>query len=193
MELGANRYRKFLVLALFLVISCARGTSTMRTFVREGVDISYIKRVAVLRFENHTRDKFAAERLRDIVANEILALGVFDVVDKSLVDLVLAEEIGKKGVALDKGTIKRIAKRLGVQALILGSVDDYRMESRGSFSYPVVALTLRLVDGRSGEIVWSASASKTGYSFWGRLFGFKPKDVMELSFDLVHAMLKGLK
>ncbi|NPA15985.1 MAG: hypothetical protein GXO44_05495 [Deferribacteres bacterium] len=193
MELDVNRYSKLLVLMLFFVVSCASGTGTMRVFVREGVDISYIKRVAVLRFENHTRDKFAAERLRDIVANEILALGLFDVVDKSIVDVVLNEEVGKKEVSLDKGTMRRIAKRLGVQALVLGSVDDYRMESKGTFSYPVVALTLRLVDGRSGEIIWSASASKTGYSFWGRLFGLKPKDIMEVSFELVHSMLKRLK
>ncbi len=192
MELDLNRYCKLLMVFVVLV-SCAQKGVTKRVFVREGVDISYIKKVAVLRFENHTKEKYAGERLRDIVSNEILALGIFDVVDKSFVNFVLGEESEEEKVTIDKRMVKRLAKRLGVQGFILGSVDEYKVENRGPFSYPVVALTLRLVDGKSGEIVWSASASKTGYSTLGRLFGVKGKDIVEVSFELVRSMLEDLR
>ena len=195
MVLDFERFSKLLICfwALLILIGCAGGNTTIRSFFRKEVDLSYIRKVAVLKFDNHSQDKFAGDRLRDLVANEILALGIFDVVDRSVVDFVLKEELGKETVNLSKSDLIRIAKRLKVQGLILGSVDDYRLANRGSFSYPVVALTLRLVDGKTGEIIWSSSGTKTGYSFWGRLFGFKPKDIMEISFDLVRGMLRKLR
>ncbi|WP_169311171.1 GNA1162 family protein [Thermodesulfatator indicus] len=163
-----------------------------KSFVRSGVDIGYIKKVAVLTFQNNSQDNFAAERLRNIVITEILSRGIFDVIDKSLVDTVLLEEGITEQTIYNKITLRRIAKKLGVQALITGSVDTYEIVREGTYSYPVVAITLTLIDGSTGEIVWRASGSLTGYSTIGRIFGLKPKDLTQLSFELVQNLLKQL-
>ena len=181
-----------LVILTSALISCAKK-GTVTRFVRQEIDPSYVKRVAVLKFENHTKDKNAGERLRDITTTEILAMGLFDVVDKAVVAIILQEETGGKAEALDRITVKRIAKKLGVQGLVIGSVDTYEEKRNGNYSYPVVALTLRLIDGSSGQIIWQASGTETGYSTVERLFGIAPKDLSQVSYQLVRRLLRTLK
>lgn len=182
----------WVIILLTVIISC--GPKQMQqSFLREEVDISYIKRVAVLKLENNSQQNYAAERLRNIVMTEILTLGLFDVVDKALVDMVLTEEVVSEQGGYNKATLRRIAKKLGVQGLVVGSVDSYDIMREGSYTYPVVALTLRLVDGSTGEIIWQASGTESGYSTIGRLFGLKPKDLTQISFELVESLLRSLK
>ncbi len=188
---------KFTVLfymGLFVLLFSSCGSKQMmESFVREGVDPSYIKRVAVLKFENNSQDSYAAERLRNITMTQILSLGLFDVIDKAMVDVVLEEQMLGDKVSLDKSTLRRIAKKLGVQALVVGSVDAYEEKREGSYTYPVIALTLRLIDGASGEVIWQASGTASGYSTVGRLFGLRPQDFTQVSFNLVERLLKTLK
>ncbi len=180
-----------LVIMGFILVSCGVYYQS-KSFVREGVDPSYITKVAVLKFENNSRNSHAAERLRNIVITQILGRGLFDVVDKSLVDNILEEEMLGEKVFYNKATLRRIAKKLGIQAVVVGSVDEYEMKRRGSYNYPVVALTLRLIDASTGEILWEASGTVSGYSTLGRIFGLKPKDFTQLSLDLVGNLLDSL-
>ncbi len=191
--LKSNIFKVFFGLLVMFVLSSCGASYVQKSFLRPGVDTTYIKRVAVLKFQNNTQQKFAAERLRNIVMTELLTEGIFDVVDRSLVDMVLLEEVvGEQGV-YNKATLRRIAKKLGVQGLITGSVDAYEIVRDGSYSYPVVALTLTLIDGSTGEIVWQASGTASGYSTLGRVFGLRSKDLTQLSFDLVQDLLRTLR
>jgi len=182
----------FLIVVAVFLSSCAKK-GALTHFTRQEIDPAYVKRVAVLKFENHTKEKNAGERLRDITTTEILAMGLFDVVDKAVVAIILQEETGGKAEALDRITVKRIAKKLKVQGLMIGSVDTYEEKRNGNYSYPVVALTLRLIDGASGQIIWQASGTETGYSTTERLFGITPKDLSQVSYQLVRRLLKTLR
>ncbi len=194
MRLDKIIFIRFLILTVSSLIMVSCGTQQIhQSFLRKEIDISYIKQVAVLKFENNSQQTYAAERLRNIVMTEILALGLFDVVDKALVDMVLTEEVVGEQGGYNKATLRRMAKKLRVQALVVGSVDSYDIIREGSYSYPVVALTLRLVDGSTGEIIWQASGTASGYSTIGRLFGLKPKDLTQISFELVESLLRSLK
>ncbi len=192
-----NRFKFFfLIFLLISFISCiGRNTIRHKTFLRKDVDISYIKKVAVLPFENHTKDENAGEIVRDIVITEILAMHIFDVVGKTFVNFVVNEETGGETLetTFSKETLKRIAKRLKVDGLIVGSVDEYKLKRDGMYSYPVITLTLRLIDGKSGILIWQTSGTITGYTNLGRLLGLKSKDINELTFDLVERLLSRLK
>ena len=158
------------------------------------MDISYIKKVAVLTFENHTKHETANEIARDITITEILAMDIFDVVGKSFVNAVINEEVGDdENPVFDKVTLKRISRKLHCNGLILGSVDSYEDKRDGGYTYPVVTLTLRLIDGKTGMVLWQTSGTKTGYSISERLLGIKPKDINELTFDLIESLLSSLK
>ncbi|OGQ99172.1 MAG: hypothetical protein A2521_08740 [Deltaproteobacteria bacterium RIFOXYD12_FULL_57_12] len=181
-----------LVLGSGLLGGCGLGGDS-QSFVREDIDLGYYEKVAVLPFENHTSDAFAADRLRDIAMTQLMATGSYDVVDKGLVDSVLLEEAIEKNAPLSKATLGRLGQLLNVQAVLLGSVDQ-ASEARGGggFGYPEVSLTLRLVDTSSGTVVWQASGHRSGYSLAGRLFGAAPKDEFQISLDLIKDLLAGV-
>ncbi len=181
-----------LFLIFFVIPGCA-PKQKIDYFLREGVDPHYIRKVAVLKFENNSQESYAAERVRNIVMTEILALGLFDVVDKALVDMVLEEEALSDKILLDKAALRRLAKKLGSQGLITGSVDTYEIAREGTYSYPIIAITLRLIDGATGEVIWQASGNISGYSTLGRLLGLRPKDPTQLTFELVRRLLETLK
>ncbi|MCP3178290.1 MAG: penicillin-binding protein activator LpoB [Desulfuromonadales bacterium] len=183
--------RFFLFLALLTAVGCS---TTRHSFVEESFDPGYVQMVAVLPLENHSAEKFAAERLRDVVTTELLARRLFKVVEKGDLRRFLREEVAEaETVSLDASTAKRMGKALNVDAYLAGSVDDYSELRNGSYSYPQVALTLRLVDVQTGRIIWQASDSARGYSTFGRIFGFASPSVNEVSYRLVRDLLKSLR
>jgi len=186
--------RPFFHLALILFVSfslqgCAGTDSVQQTFVRENVDLGYITRVAVLPFENNTQDDFAAQRIRDITATRILAMGIFDVVDRGVVDSGLREMAIDKDTPLDVPVVKRLGQRLGVQAFVYGTVNSIGENRQGSFTYPQVALTLELIDSESAQVLWRNSDTNSGYSLADRLFGLAPLDAFQITVNLLNSML----
>jgi len=177
------------VLLLFLLQGCAGTDSVQQTFVRDNVDLGYITRVAVLPFDNNTQDDFAAQRIRDITATRILALGIFDVVDKGIVDSALREMAIDKDTPLDVPVVKRLGQRLGVQAFVCGTVNSIGENRQGSFTYPQVALTLELLDSESAQVLWRNSDTNSGYSLADRLFGLAPMDGFQITVSLLNSML----
>ena len=172
----------------FLVSGCA-GTSQVQHFLREEIALDFIKRVAVLPLQNNTKEQFAAELARDVVTTQVLALGVFDVVDNGIVDSVLREEGIKPNAPLSLVSLKRIGKRLGVQAVIFGGVDLSGDRRQGSIVFPEMALTLNLVETSSAVVLWQASGHQDGSSMIGRLFGLKPTDSFKIALNLTHDIL----
>ncbi len=172
-----------------LLQGCAAKTK-IEEFSREDVDLSYITKIAVLPFENHTKDEFAAQRMRDITITQVLAMGLFDVVDKGVVDSALMDFAVEPGKPIDSPILKRLGKRLGVDAFLMGEVNEVGEDRRGSMSFPLVSLTMRLVDSKAVLVLWRASGHKSGYSTMYRLFGISPKDSFEVSMELVRDMLR---
>ncbi|RLD93459.1 MAG: hypothetical protein DRI93_05275 [Aquificota bacterium] len=185
--------RRLSLLSSLICVIFTLGCGGVKYYVKEGAEISYVRRVAVLPFQNNTNNKHAAERIRDLVSTEILARGTFEVVEKGCVDTAIREEALESPTSLDKNVARRLARVLDVQAFLAGSVDQYKDARRGSYSYPVVSLTLRLIDGQTGTILWQASGSASGYSAWGRLLGLSPKDMTQVSMELVERLLSTLR
>ncbi len=179
----------FAVLLLFFLQGCAGTDLAQQTFVRDNVDLGYITRVAVLPFDNNTQDDFAAQRIRDITSTRILALGIFDVVDKGIVDSALREMAIDKDTPLDVPVVKRLGQRLGVQAFVHGTVNSIGESRQGSFTYPQVALTLELLDAESAQVLWRNSDTYSGYSLADRLFGLAPMDAFQITVNLLNSML----
>jgi len=182
----------FCFLALLLVSGCGGGSGSadLDSFMREDVELSFINRVAVLPFENNTDDKLASERVRDVSITQVLSSGLFDVVDKSIVDNALNEEaIDLDKSPIDQSTMSRLGQRLNVQAFLLGSVDQSGEVRRGSISYYEIALSLRLLDINSGIIFWNASGTQNGDSTAKRLLGLARDDEFIVTTKLLRKLL----
>lgn len=184
----------FLIIILFFLSFCAPVTKSQKTsYFNWDINLQNIRKIAILPFENYTRNEGLASTIREMVLAEVLSQNIFEVVDLSITDLVVFEEGLEKSLRMDKGTIRRIGDRLGVQALLLGSLTHLEEIREGSYSYPVIGISLRLIDVKSGVIIWECKGVKNGYSLPARLFGLKSKSTVELAFELVKDMLKDWK
>jgi TolB-like protein len=176
-------YRKIigsiLLVMLLSLQGCGAGSKT-RAFMRENASLAHIQRVAVLPFEGGG----SAPRIREFTMTKVLASGSFDVVDKGLLDSILAQEAIAPGAPLDAATIKRLGQLLDVQGVIVGSVAE-TSESRGNASFVGVTMTLRLLDSETGMLLWQASGRGSGYSLADRLLGMAPKDSFEVTMKLL--------
>lgn len=155
-----------------------------QAFLRETVDLSYVRTIAVLPFEGAN-----SEPVREIAITEVLALGIFDVLDKGRVDSALRDEAVQRGTPLDPQTLRRLGQRLKVQAFLLGSVLQESAGTGASAAYPVITLTLRLVDSESNVLLWQASGRESGYSLMDRLFGLGASSSFEITLGLLERLL----
>lgn len=186
--------RKYGLMILTLCIVLLGGCSAApRHYAAESLGLGYVKRVVILPFNNHSATKFAERRFSDVVATEILSRGLFEVVEKGEVQRFLREElVQQEQESLDRETALRLGQELNVQAYLAGSVDDFSDVQNGSYSYPVIAATLRLVDVNTEQIIWQASGSESGYRTFDRLFGFASEDVNQLGYRLAQKLLSTL-
>ncbi len=154
---------------LFILVGgCATNKSTQ--FVRQNVDYKNIKRIAVLPFESLTNDEYAGEKIRKSVITEFLSRGV-DIIEPGEVTKVLIEQKIRSLGSMKTTDMQNIGKALGVEALLMGSVEAYGISRGISVSYPEVSISLRLVEAPSGSILWSVCQTSGGPSFWTRHFG----------------------
>ncbi len=181
-----------LVLVVAALLSFTACASEKAYFLDEDVEINLLQRIAVLPFANHTQTKFVENRMRDVITTEILSRGLFDVVADGDVKRFLKDEVNGKAEAVDAKIARRMGTELGVEAFMTGSVDIYDENRNGTYTYPVVAVTLRLLDVRNNKIIWQASSSETGYGTWSRILGFASEDFNQVSFRLAEKILSSL-
>ncbi len=171
------------------LFGCAAGTN-MESFLRQDVDLSYVERVAVMPMQNNSKDTFVSERVRDMVITQILSRGIFDVVDKGLVDSALRDEaVNLAKAPMDNTVMKRLGQRLNAQAFMMGTIDNAEQVQRGAVSFPDLSITLRLVDTSTGSIFWQASGHRSGDSLGKRLFGLGSDDSFRVSMKLLRHLL----
>lgn len=185
---GFSNFIRLFGFALLFGLSC----TAPRMYVQPEADFTFIKKVAILPFENLTADKFAGEKIRDIVTTEVLSRGYFDVVEKGEVNRVLKEEGLASATSLSNDAAMSIGKRLGVQAFIMGSVEEYGTTPGAARAYPNVAITMRMIAADTGKILWHVSYSKTGGNILNQLFGINSKSISEIARELVKEMMDTL-
>jgi len=171
----------YLLCTLIALTGCSFGGPPIESYVRENTNLSLVRKIAVLPFEGGGR----ASRIRELAMTQLLANNLFDVVDKGLVDNFMNQEAINVGTPLDTFTLRRLGESLDVKAVMLGSVEEI-VQSRGSASYPEITLTLRIVSCETGQVLWQASGMGSGYSVADRLFGMAPKDVFQVTLDLLY-------
>ena len=184
------RYLSFFLILLFFLFSL--GCKGPMTYINPSVDFSYIKRVAIAPIINLTNDKFAGEKVMNVVATEILRRGVFDVVEFGEVSKVLREEGMKPDNLVSKQLAARAGKRLNIEAILIGSVMQYGVSNIGGSSFPEVSISLKLVDVNSYTILWEATHNIKGASILDQLFGIRKDSIEDLCKDVVEEMIDTL-
>ncbi|MDI6789629.1 MAG: hypothetical protein QME44_02945 [Thermodesulfobacteriota bacterium] len=187
---GAYHFIICLLLAC-ICFGCARAPKPS-FYIRQDFDFSFIKRVGVLPFDNLTNEKFASERIRRLVINELLASGLMDVVVAGDLSATLKAAKVESVTALPPQQIKEIGKALNAQAVLTGSVERYEEPKGGSFAAPEISISLVMAETDSGSIVWSVSVSTGGAGFGTRHFGARADTISEASEKVVKKAIRTL-
>ncbi|MEJ2200969.1 MAG: hypothetical protein P8X63_08150 [Desulfuromonadaceae bacterium] len=109
-------------------------------------------RVAILPFENQTDNLEAATLAYRIFYSEMIAADLVDVVSEGDVRLFLLRNRLRPGPVLDANHFEDLAKHLGVDAVVTGTLVEVGMDNRnGGEKIPFVALKLDMYDVQEGQ------------------------------------------
>lgn len=123
-------------------------------------------RMAILPFENLTKATGAAKTLEGMVLVEFLKRAPVTIVDPGEVAAALSKARVRIATSMSRDTLAAVARELGVDLVLVGTLHDYDVQTGSgagtSGPIPVLAMTLRVVDARGGNIVWAANAARRG-------------------------------
>ncbi len=118
--------------------------------------------VAVLPFENLSEYPNAGEILTRLMATELYRQRSFNIREEDdLYQQMAAGQVEKGGIPSTPSRVQQLAHKLGVDAVLLGSVTEFHYQ-HGLREEPVVGLSVRLVRSCDGQVVWAASRSVSG-------------------------------
>ena len=143
-----------------LVSGCKDGGPSTRIFVKNGNTKRL--RVAVLPFDNVSRDQDAGRVVTNTIFTYLLSTGNFDVVEPGVVDAATASEGLRSTNGVTQEVCQKLQTKLNADAFIMGMVEEYGEVRIGSDSYPSISFSARLVDAHTADILWAATISKTG-------------------------------
>lgn len=185
MSAGKLASNLVLITGLALVaFGCARNMAPA-VFIKPEMDLSLIRRVAVLPLDNLTREQMAHEKVRRILVSELLATGAFEVVDPGEVNRAVAELGAQAASGIKVEEIKRLGRSLNAQALLMGAVVEYGEIRSGAVSAPLVSLTLRMVEAERGTIIWSSNVSEGGIGLGTRFLGSSRDSISEATIKAI--------
>ncbi|MGD2091536.1 MAG: CsgG/HfaB family protein [Candidatus Aminicenantes bacterium] len=162
------------VLAVFLgliSVSCGPGYIYKDVMVNPRFDNSFIEKIAVLEFSNYSINPNAGKIIADSVEQFLINNSKYTVISRMELNHILREHnLSARGI-LSSDTAKNIGRLAGVDALIVGNVQDYSIktiswsEREGANLYYVyykrianVAFTYKVLNTTTGEVVWSDNA-----------------------------------
>jgi hypothetical protein len=135
------------------------------------MDFSAVEGVGILPLANLTRDTAAADRVRDVLANTLLATGAFRVAPLGEVSRGMSRAGFAEAGQPASDDVVELAKLIAVDALLTGTVREYGEVRSGSATANVISLSLQLYEGQTGSVVWSAAATRGGIGIGERLLG----------------------
>ncbi len=184
---------KKLVVSSIIVFLLGCAPSSSLTYYHEpNMDFAAVRSVAVMPFENLSRESKAGERVRDVFANSLLSTGAVYVIPSGEVSRGIARAGILNPAVPSMEEIGKFARIIRVDAVITGTVTEYGVVRSGSASANVISMNVQMIEVQTLRIVWTASATKGGISIWDRLFGSGGKPMNDVTMKAVIDVLNKL-
>lgn len=144
------------------VAGCKDDSPSSRVFVKTGTGLG--PRIAVVPFDavGNVRSQDAGRVVTSTVITYLLSTGLFDIVDPGELDEMLVSNQIRVTEGLRKTDLDALQKALNLDGVILGLVEEFGDVRVGNDTYPSIAFSARLINARTGGIVWAGTISKTG-------------------------------
>ena len=155
-----------------MAISASVCTAQVSDVFRDArMDFGSVQTVAVVPFTNLARDQVVAERVRDVFINRLLSTEAVYVLPVGEVARGIAKLEILNPSSPPPEDVVRLGAFLKADAVITGVVREYGEVRSGSTTANIISMSIQLIEAGTGRIVWSASSTKGGISFWDRLIG----------------------
>ncbi len=161
-------------------------------FLHPEFNFSFVERVAVIPFENLSKDQGAAFRATRLFLTELLSSEAFEVIEPGEVKRVVEKTGSTRTADLTKDQIIQIGKELKVQALFFGTISESTVQRSGTSMNAVVTMVVRLVETETGATIWSATHTQSGKGFWNSIFGGRDKSMSEITRRCVKKIVRTL-
>ncbi len=188
MKWQMNRYKR-IALLLFVVpfIGCAQST-----YSDSNMDFGSIQSVAVMPFQNLTRDIDAAERVRDTFMGMLLATESIYVLPAGETARGIERAAPNPAYAPSSDKIKTLGSVLSVDTVITGVLREYGSVRSGANSANMISLSLQMIEVDGGQVVWSASATAGGVTVMDRLIGGGGEPMSAVTEKAINELLNDL-
>jgi hypothetical protein len=165
-----------LVGCLCLLGSCEEG-GVSRVTVNPDLKFDHPMRLAVLDFdwqppegqvtEGHTMVNApnAGKFVADAVATRLLNIKGLEVMERSKLAQLVAEKDLSQTELVRQGRYQEIGKFLGVNYLVLGTVNTYTVSAAGFVGGYEVSFSCRCVDVNTSQVIWAFSGQSSAMGF----------------------------
>lgn len=162
-------FREIFSIGVFLTLSGCATTGTV--YKDPNMDFGLVQTIAVMPFANLSRDAPAGDRVRDVFMTMLQSTGAVYVVPPGEV----ARGINRAGItnpsAPNPEEIIRFTGNVKADVVILGTVREYGEVRSGTSIANAISMSLMMMEGQTGKVVWTASSTKGGVGTTDRLFG----------------------
>jgi hypothetical protein len=167
---------RLLLLPLLLAFtgSCARS----HPYHDRNMDFGSIRTVVVVPFWNLSSNQQAADRVRDVFANALLATQAVYVVPNGEVARAVSRLGLSSATSPTVDEVMKIGSLLKADAVITGVVREYGEVRAGTATSNVVSVSVQLIEAGTGKVVWSGSSTRGGVTWAARLLGTTGGDPM---------------
>jgi hypothetical protein len=166
----ATAQRATVCLVLLLLTACAPQV-TGPVYRDAAMDFGAIQTVAVMPFQNLSRESTAADRVRDVFINALLSTGAVYVVPVGEVARGVSRVEIQAPAAPSPEEVIKLAGNIKAQAVITGVVREYGEVRSGTSASSVISISVQMLEAQTGKTVWTATSTKGGINFVDRLFG----------------------
>jgi TolB-like protein len=167
-----NTVQKIIALVIGVLLSLSGcSAKAPRGYFKSGVTVSQISSLAVLPFDNISGHQDAGKKVVNLLLTELASTELFQIAEVGEVEKSLRSLRIRTTAELDLSKLQNLGEQLNVQAIIVGSVDEYEVRQERSGAVPVVAVSVRMLEVQTGDILWAISNAHDGND-WETVFGF---------------------
>ena len=170
-ETMRNSYPRILAAAVLLAALSACASSGHR-YQDRNMDFGSLRTVAVMPFQNLSRDNLAGDRVRDVFSNALLATEALYVVPNG--EVARAHRQGRRPEPASPRAARRsmkLGQALKAEAIITGTVKEYGEVRSGTAAGNAISLSVQMHETATGKVIWTGTTTKGGVGFSDRLFG----------------------
>lgn len=148
--------KKYIYLSLFLIITLA-GCATQTPYDYSALQNSKPRSIVVIPPQNNTVEVNAPYIFLSTISRPLSEKGYY-VFPVSVIDHFLKENGLPTPAEMNAAPLDKIGEHIGADAVLYVSIEEWGQKYRVLSSKAVTHATLRLVDVRTGELLWDAKA-----------------------------------